>query len=303
MKKVIIIFSIFISFLPFLLIKDVFAETSIPALECLNKLNQVTPPVCMSYKCTEYELTTRDIKDKDTGIVYKGQIGWYCHSLSLTDIQKSEVVAYIRDKIGLVLSAPTGLLPTGSGISLPVILRWQKSADAVKYEYQISEDRNWSEFIWPVNENQTSFPGAGYRNSYYWRVRACPDPTGKSVCSSWAEATFTTTAEPSSPSTQPSPSTPSVSSCVGDACTIKNPLGVDNFEDLLNKIIDFIFWVGMALAPVMFIVAGFMYVISAGSPQKVEQAKKIIIYTVIGLVVLLLARGLVKVLESIIGVK
>lgn len=84
---------------------------------------------------------------------------------------------------------------------------------------------------------------------------------------------------------------------------IPNPLGPGaTFETLLNKIIDFLFWVGMAVAPVMFIVAGFLYVTSAGSPQKVESAKKMMIYAVIGLAVLLLAKGLVEVLKSVIGV-
>jgi len=50
-------------------------------------------------------------------------------------------------------------------------------------------------------------------------------------------------------------------------------------------------------------VAGFLYVTAAGNPQKTEQAKKIIIYTVIGLVVLLLAKGLTEVLKSVIGAK
>ncbi|MBI2042117.1 MAG: hypothetical protein HYT20_03845, partial [Candidatus Nealsonbacteria bacterium] len=88
---------------------------------------------------------------------------------------------------------------------------------------------------------------------------------------------------------------------LGEDITIPNPLGVNTFEDLLNKIIGFVFWVGIVLAPIMFIIAGFMYVISGGSPQKVQTAKKIMIYTAIGLAVLLLARGLVVALKSIIG--
>ena len=89
---------------------------------------------------------------------------------------------------------------------------------------------------------------------------------------------------------------------IGTSC-VCNPLKVNDFEALLNIVIDFIFWIGMALAPVMFIVAGLLYVTAAGNPQKTEQAKKIIIYTVIGLVVLLLARGLTEVLKSVIGAK
>ena len=89
---------------------------------------------------------------------------------------------------------------------------------------------------------------------------------------------------------------------VGAVC-LQNPLGVSTFDALLNKIIDFIFWVGMAIAPVIFIIAGFLFVISAGDTKKLETAKHMMLYAVIGLVVLLLARGLVAVLKSVIGVQ
>lgn len=82
---------------------------------------------------------------------------------------------------------------------------------------------------------------------------------------------------------------------------IENPINVQSFQDLLNILIDFIFWVGITVAPVVIIIAGFFYVISAGDPQKVETAKKMIWYAVIGLIVLLFARGLVAVLKSVLG--
>lgn len=82
--------------------------------------------------------------------------------------------------------------------------------------------------------------------------------------------------------------------------TIPNPLNVESFQELLDAIINFIFWVGMAIAPVLFVIAGFIYVTSAGS-SRIDTAKKMMLYTVIGLVILLFARGLVTVLKSIIG--
>ena len=85
---------------------------------------------------------------------------------------------------------------------------------------------------------------------------------------------------------------------LGQIC---NPLTTDSFEDLLGAITNFIFWVGMALAPVMLIIAGFMFVTSAGSPERVKTAQKMALYTVIGLAIILLASGLVAVLKSIIG--
>lgn len=84
---------------------------------------------------------------------------------------------------------------------------------------------------------------------------------------------------------------------------IENPLATESFEELANTIINFIIIIGVALAPILFIVAGLMFITAAGNPSKIEKAKKMILYTVIGLVFLLLAKGLVAVIKSILGGK
>ena len=83
---------------------------------------------------------------------------------------------------------------------------------------------------------------------------------------------------------------------------ICNPLSTDSFEDLLGAITQFIFTIALALAPVMLIIAGFMFVTSAGDTNRVGTAKKLAIYTLVGLAIILLASGLIKVLQSILGV-
>jgi hypothetical protein len=88
----------------------------------------------------------------------------------------------------------------------------------------------------------------------------------------------------------------------GGGITIKNPLNVDNFPDLIDALINFIFWVGITLAPIMLIIAGLIFVTSSGSPEKVTTAKNFMIWTLVGLAVLLLAKGLVAVIKSILGV-
>jgi len=95
---------------------------------------------------------------------------------------------------------------------------------------------------------------------------------------------------------------PGTTRTTGSWTTIENPLGYDTFEEILGAVSKFLFQIGMALAPVMLIIAGFMFVMAGGSPEKVTNAKTMIRYTIIGLVVILLASGLVAVLKSIIGV-
>ena len=83
---------------------------------------------------------------------------------------------------------------------------------------------------------------------------------------------------------------------------IENPLAADTFEEVLDRLINFIFWVGITVAPVMLIIAGFMLVTAMGDPKRVETAKKMILYTLIGLAIVILAKGLIAVLKSILGV-
>ena len=83
----------------------------------------------------------------------------------------------------------------------------------------------------------------------------------------------------------------------------QNPLSTNSFEALVGAISNFIFKIAIVLAPVMLIIAGFLYVTSAGDPKRITTAKTMILYTAIGLAILLLASGLIKVLESLLGVE
>ncbi len=81
--------------------------------------------------------------------------------------------------------------------------------------------------------------------------------------------------------------------------TIRNPLAYDSFEGLINALINFVFTLALAISPIMIIIAGFHYVTSEGKPDKIELAKKIILYTLIGLLIIISARGLIGVFDYI----
>lgn len=88
--------------------------------------------------------------------------------------------------------------------------------------------------------------------------------------------------------------------CTGTIC-IPNPICAESFEELIENLIDFIFWAAVAIAPIMIIVAGAYLVFSGGDPEKVKRAKSIILWTIIGFVIVLLAKGLVSMVKQIIG--
>jgi magnesium-transporting ATPase (P-type) len=89
----------------------------------------------------------------------------------------------------------------------------------------------------------------------------------------------------------------------GIGISIDNPLNATSFEALINGIINFIFVVALAITPLMIVIAGFYFITAAGNPQKIDTAKKIILYTAIGLAIVLLAKGLIALIQSVIGVE
>lgn len=83
---------------------------------------------------------------------------------------------------------------------------------------------------------------------------------------------------------------------------IDNPLQYTSFTDLIYRIIDFIFYLAIGIAPIMIIIAGFYFITATGEPTKIDTAKKIIRWTLIGLLVVMSAKGLIVLFKEIFGV-
>ncbi|MBZ9578310.1 hypothetical protein KJA14_00435 [Patescibacteria group bacterium] len=88
---------------------------------------------------------------------------------------------------------------------------------------------------------------------------------------------------------------------LAEGIVIPNPLDATTFEELIEKLIDLIFWVAVAITPLMIIVAGFYFVTAAGDPEKIRKAKNIILWTIVGLAIVLLAKGIISMIRQIIG--
>lgn len=68
----------------------------------------------------------------------------------------------------------------------------------------------------------------------------------------------------------------------------------DNVNDLIGTIVNTMLFIVGALAVVVIIVGGIMFVTSAGNQQSVTNAKNAVLYAVIGLVVAFLAYAIVN---------
>ena len=83
---------------------------------------------------------------------------------------------------------------------------------------------------------------------------------------------------------------------------ICNPLGQGTgFTDVVDKILNIIFFVAVAVAPVMIIVAGFKFLTGGGNPETLQGARQMLIWTAVGFGIILLSKGIVIILRNVIG--
>jgi len=84
---------------------------------------------------------------------------------------------------------------------------------------------------------------------------------------------------------------------------VDNPIKANTIEEIINNVIDFFFTIALIICPLIIIVGGFMMVTSGGDPGKVETGKKMVYYALIGLGIVIMAKGFVLALKQILKVK
>jgi len=90
---------------------------------------------------------------------------------------------------------------------------------------------------------------------------------------------------------------------VADEIQIQNPLIATSFEAIIDNIIDFIFKIAAVLAPLMVVIGGFLFVTAGGNSQQITQAKNLLIWTAVGFSVVLLSKGILAIINQILGVR
>jgi membrane-associated HD superfamily phosphohydrolase len=71
--------------------------------------------------------------------------------------------------------------------------------------------------------------------------------------------------------------------------------------DTLEIIADWIFYILLFVAAIFIVIAGVNFVTAQGDPEKVKKARDMVMYAVIGIIVALLARGIVALVNVAVG--
>lgn len=84
---------------------------------------------------------------------------------------------------------------------------------------------------------------------------------------------------------------------------IDNPLqGVNSIGELLTKIADGVGTIIAALGTIMIIVAGILFLTSAGDPTKMTNARKAFFYAIIGIAIGITAKTIVAVVKEVLDI-
>jgi hypothetical protein len=89
----------------------------------------------------------------------------------------------------------------------------------------------------------------------------------------------------------------------GGTISLPNPLSCENLGCIIKEIISELQKLAIPIVIIMVLIGGFQIMTAGGNEEKIKQGKSTIWWAVMGYVVILLANGLVLVIESVLGAK
>lgn len=81
---------------------------------------------------------------------------------------------------------------------------------------------------------------------------------------------------------------------------IEPPITVQTIPELIETIATWAFRIGLILAPLMILVGAFYFLTAAGSPERVRTGQKIILWTIVGLGIILFSRIIISIITDIL---
>jgi hypothetical protein len=82
--------------------------------------------------------------------------------------------------------------------------------------------------------------------------------------------------------------------------SLPNPLSAQSFTAVANDVTGFLFTIAVPLTAIMAIIGGFQMITAAGDPEKFSSGRKTLMYAVIGFAIVVLAGGIVSIIEHIL---
>ncbi|MBI4085783.1 MAG: hypothetical protein HY433_00885 [Candidatus Liptonbacteria bacterium] len=88
----------------------------------------------------------------------------------------------------------------------------------------------------------------------------------------------------------------------GTSIKLTNPLNpCKDLTCIANAIIDALFKVATPIVAIMILIGGFQILTAGGDPEKFKKGRQTILYTVVGYAIIILAKGVVSIVQSLLG--
>ncbi len=88
------------------------------------------------------------------------------------------------------------------------------------------------------------------------------------------------------------------STCSNGSSGLCNPLKVNSIQELLTAILGYLVQVGTVIIVLMMVYVGFKFVLARGNPTELQNAKKMLLWTIIGALVILGAQAISMGIQS-----
>ena len=193
------------------------------------------------------------------------------------------------------LAAPsnTEVIAVGEG-SAKVGWQWAGSGMINRFvlSYRISgTDEDWTKRYPSSGVQQYTLMGLIENTTYEWTIMAeAADPSNNSSEASGPNFT-----------TESSPVNGNGNGNGGIPIGIENPLTADTLEEAINRFINFLFYLAIAVVPILIIYAGFLLLTSHGDSKQLSKAKTIILWTLVAFAIILFAKGLPSIVKGVMG--
>ena len=86
----------------------------------------------------------------------------------------------------------------------------------------------------------------------------------------------------------------------GSRVTIPNPLGTDSPTVLINRVIDFLLTIAVPIAALVVLYAAFLFLTAGGNEDRVKDARRALLWAVVGIIILMVAKGIVNLVQYIL---
>ncbi len=81
---------------------------------------------------------------------------------------------------------------------------------------------------------------------------------------------------------------------------LPNPLSVESWEELLNRIINYLIYLAIPVCSLAILYGGWKMISSEGNEEAISEGKKVLKWAIIGFIIIILAKGIALAIKEVL---